>query len=256
MACLRKKVENADLPNSFFPNASGSALNSSSFTYGMQKLRNEAGLDSEVDPTLIRKSSVTIVHQFDPSRSADLAAKTNHSETSANKSYFTIDGAIKSKEVSKELRSIVSGSSVSQQHLAVCGSSWSMLDNTKSDELTSELHSSLHSTSEQLDSSEISAEEIQESMFAEQESSTENQDSENMRVHKKSSLCPNNHFSPAEEDVLKELFMLDLKANKIMPLEYIQSRLLRNAGGRMLMKKFTLYKIKNKLNFYKRKLRH
>lgn len=63
-----------------------------------------------------------------------------------------------------------------------------------------------------------------------------------------------NHFTVEEDKFLKELFIKDLKELKVVPIDYMQSQLFRTGFGRKLYQKFGSYKIKNKLNYYKRQL--
>ena len=91
----------------FFLAPNGSPHNTSQMRLYMQTLWRRAGFTSQVGPTLFRKATVTETHLKAHEKKKELAAKMNHSETTASKNYFLCDKAMAGRKVSAVLRSIL-----------------------------------------------------------------------------------------------------------------------------------------------------
>ena len=85
---IRSFIQNKYTPANFFLTRTGQKLSSSSMKFYMQAVWQRLGLQSEVGPTLLRK---TAVHLIAPCNKQDLASKMNHSEATASRYYLTLE---------------------------------------------------------------------------------------------------------------------------------------------------------------------
>ena len=90
-----------------FLKSNGRKLSSYSMRRYMQSAWRNCGLQSQVGPTLMRKVTVTSIHLRYPDYKKTLALKMNHSEATASRYYFTHNKESSSKQLSKNLRSML-----------------------------------------------------------------------------------------------------------------------------------------------------
>ena len=94
-------------PINFFLKINGTKLNTSSMRFYMQSVWDKIGLTSQVGPTLLRKAAVTKVHKSHPHKQKALAAKMNHSVTTAARYYCLQDKENNARDISSNLRHIL-----------------------------------------------------------------------------------------------------------------------------------------------------
>lgn len=91
----------------FFLSTHGKDSGSSAVSEVMTMVWNAVPLASNIGPTLFRKKVVTKFHQMFPDRKKQLAMKMNHTEETANRSYYTVAKQQNSKSISKDIRAVL-----------------------------------------------------------------------------------------------------------------------------------------------------
>lgn len=109
--------------SAFFLNQAGKKMHSSAIKKYMQSFWNFCSLSGCVGPSLIRKSSTTVIHHAQPELIDKLATKMNHTVATARRHYALYNKSKNAEEIGRKLRQVIIDSASSQENIQISGHS-------------------------------------------------------------------------------------------------------------------------------------